>query len=227
MWILAIVTAFMTAFYMFRMWFMTFKGKKTAHHCHGESPKSMTIPLIILSVFAALIGLILLFGFDQYVSIGLDHAGQFVVGNGESEGLAGWLGDIFGSIYTYITVALVLIAIAVAYVMYARGSFDPGKLNKNGKSRLYTALTKRWYFPQLYDQIGWKLGYGVAKGVDFVDTQIVDGTVNALASAVVGGGEAASKAQTGDVRDYSGIILFGVVLLCVFIIALFYYMGGV
>ena len=236
MWILAIVTAFMTAFYMFRMWFMTFKGKKTAHHCHGESPKSMTIPLIILSVFAALIGLILLFGFDGYVSImphdvGNNAAGStlwhFMVGSGESKGLVEWLTEIFGSIYTYITVALVLIAIAVAYVMYARGSFDPGKLNKNGKSRLYTALTKRWYFPQLYDQIGWKLGYGVAKGVDFVDTQIVDGTVNALASSVVGGGEAASKAQTGDVRDYSGIILFGVVLLCVFIIALFYYMGGV
>ena len=229
MWILAIVTAFMTAFYMFRMWFMTFKGKKEAHHCHGESPKSMTIPLIILSVFAALIGLILLFGFDGYVSI-MPHevsgGWHFIVGNGEAEGAAEWLTEIFGSIYTYITVALVLIAIAIAYVMYAKSSFDPGKLNKNGKSLLYRALTNRWYFPQLYDQIGWKLGYGVAKGVDFVDTQIVDGTVNALASAVVGGGEAASKAQSGNVRDYTGVVLFGVVLLCVFIIALFYYMGG-
>jgi NADH-quinone oxidoreductase subunit L len=226
MWILAIITAFMTAFYMFRMWFMTFKGKKEGHgteHCHGESPKTMTIPLIILSVFAAVIGWILLFGFDGYLSF---DAERLRVGEGHVHGLVTWLEEIFTNIYTYITIALVLIAIAIAYVMYAKGSFDPGKLNKNGGSLLYKALTNRWYFPQLYNQIGWKLGYGVAKGVDFVDTQIVDGTVNALSSAVVGAGEGARKAQTGDVRDYTGLVLFGVVLLCVFIIALFYYMGG-
>ncbi|MCL2509477.1 MAG: NADH-quinone oxidoreductase subunit L [Methanomassiliicoccaceae archaeon] len=227
MWVLAIVTAFMTAFYMFRMWFMTFKGKSGhgAEHCHGESPASMTIPLIILSVFAALIGWIILFGFDQYITIGI-HAGQFQVGSGVGEGWSEWLHEIFTSVYTYITVALVLIAMAIAYIMYCKMSFSPGKLNKNGTSWLYKALSNRWWFPRLYDEIGWKLGNGVAKGVDFVDTQIIDGTVNALSSAVTGSGESISKMQTGNVRDYTSVILIGVIVLFVVLLALFYYMGG-
>ncbi|MCL2295793.1 MAG: NADH-quinone oxidoreductase subunit L, partial [Methanomassiliicoccaceae archaeon] len=193
LWILAIITAFMTAFYMFRMWFMTFKGKSGhgAEHCHGESPKSMTIPLIILSVFAAALGCIILFGFDEYLTIGI-HAGQFQVGSGHGHGFTGWLEDIFLSVYTYLTVALVLIAISVAYVMYSKMSVSPGKFNKDGNSWLYKALSNRWWFPRLYDQIGWKLGYGVAKGVEFVDTQVIDGTVNALSSAVAGSGDSIS-----------------------------------
>jgi len=227
MWILAIVTAFMTAFYMFRMWFMTFKGKSGhgTEHCHGESPKTMTIPLIILSFFAAAIGVVILFGFDDYLSFGVHH-GEYWIGSGHGHGFVGWLTELFTSIYTYLTIALVLIAIAIAYLMYSKRSVDPGKFNKNGKSLLYKALTNRWYFPWLYDQIGWKLGNSVAKGVDYVDTQIVDGSVNALSSAVIGGGEAVSKSQTGELRDYTAVVLLGVILLCVFIIAMFYYMGG-
>jgi NADH-quinone oxidoreductase subunit L len=228
MWILAIVTAFMTAFYMFRMWFMTFKGTPGhgGQHCHGESPKSMTVPLIILSVFAAAIGAMILFGFDNYITIGVDSLGQFQVGSGHGHGMTGWLEDIFLNMYTYLTIALVLIAIGIAYLMYSKKSFNPGKLNKDGNSWLYRALSNRWWFPQLYNQIGWKLGYGVAKGVEFVDTQIVDGTVNALSSAVSGGGESVSKMQTGNVRDYAAIVMVGVVLLFVVILGLFYFMGG-
>jgi len=228
MWVLAIVTAFMTAFYMFRMWFMTFKGKSGhgTEHCHGESPKSMTIPLVILSVFAAAIGCMLLFGFDEYITIGI-HSGHFQVGSGHGHGFVGWLEDIFLSIYTYLTVALVLIAIGIAYIMYNKMTFSPGKLNKNGNSLLYKALSNRWWFPRLYDEIGWKLGNGVAKGVEFVDTQVIGGTVNALSAAVTGGGESISKIQTGNMRDYASAILIGVIVLFVAILALFYFMGGV
>lgn len=228
MWILAIVTAFMTAFYMFRMWFMTFKGKPGhgTEHSHGESPKSMTIPLIILAPFAALLGILILFGFDDYITIGINSLGQFQVGSGHGHGLTGWLEDIFLNIYTYVTIALVLIAICLAYFMYSKRSINPGRFNKDGKSFLYRALSNRWWFPQLYDQIGWKLGYGVAKGVEFVDTQIIDGTVNALSSAVVGSGDSLSKAQTGDVRDYTAVVVLGIVAFFAVILALFYFMGG-
>jgi NADH-quinone oxidoreductase subunit L len=228
MWVLAVATAFMTAFYMFRMWYMTFKGKPGhgAEHCHGESPRSMTVPLVILSVFAAALGAVILFGFDDFITIGINAAGQFQIGSGHGHGMVGWLEDIFLSMYTYLTIALVLIAIGVAYLMYCRQTVNPGKLNKNGGSFLYKALTKRWWFPQLYDQIGWKLGYDVARGVEFVDTQVVDGTVNALSSAVAGSGESVRKMQTGNVRDYAAFIMIGIVVLFVAILALFYFMGG-
>ena len=227
MWVLAVVTAFMTAFYMFRMWYMTFKGRPGhgTEHCHGESPRSMTVPLMILAPFAAALGVILLFGFGDYLTISYD-AGMFRIGLGHGHGILGWLEDIFLSVYTYITIALVLVAIGAAHLMYDKMSVSAGKFNKDGNSWLYKALTKRWWFPQLYDQIGWKLGNGVAKGVEFVDTQVVDGTVNALSSAVAGGGESISRMQTGDVRDYTAFIAVGVVVLFAVIYMLFHFMGG-
>lgn len=228
LWVLGIVTAFMTAFYMFRMWYMTFGGKPrhASEHCHGESPASMTAPLLILSIFAVGFGFTILFGFDSLISIGADSTHNLVVGGGEAKGFE-YFTDIFESIYTYVTVALVLIAISIAYVMYNKRAFDPAKFSGEGKSVLYTALTKRWWFPQLYNQIGWKLGYGVARGVDFVDRQIIDGTVNGLSAAVAGGGEILSKGQDGDVRSYTGVVIAGIVALFIVVLAIFWYMGGI
>jgi len=227
LWFLAIVTAFMTAFYMFRMWFMTFQGVEgvNAHHTHGESPKSMVVPLCILSIFAAGLGFVILFGFDNLISIGENAAGNLQVGNGEGKGFE-YITEIFGNIYTWMTIALVLIAIGVAYLMYNKKTLNPGKFNKNGESRLYHALTMRWWFPQLYDQIAWKFGYGVARGVDYVDKNVIDGTVNGISNAVIGGGEILSKAQTGNVRSYATVVFGGVVVFFCVILGIFWYMGG-
>jgi F420H2 dehydrogenase subunit L len=226
LWILAVITAFMTAFYMFRMWYMTFRGSEghKSAHCHGESPRSMTIPLIILSIFAFGFGYVLFFGFDSLICVEIEH-GQFRVGGGEAEGFE-YLTDIFTNVWTYVTIALVFLAIYLAKSMYDKKTMDPGRFNKNGESWLYRALTKRWWFPYLYDQISWKLGYGVARGVDYVDKNIVDGTVNGLSNAVVGSGDLMSKAQTGNVNNYTSVIMGGIVVLFVAIIALFFYMGG-
>ncbi|MCL2296208.1 MAG: hypothetical protein FWC29_03905, partial [Methanomassiliicoccaceae archaeon] len=64
------------------------------------------------------------------------------------------------------------------------------------------------------------------KGVEFVDTQVIDGTVNALSSAVAGSGDSISKVQTGNVRDYASVVVIGVVVLFAVMLALFYFMGG-
>ena len=69
LWVLGVLTAFLTAFYMFRLWFMTFCGEPRSHeaeHAH-ESPKIMTVPLMILAVFATVSGLVILFNFGEVV----------------------------------------------------------------------------------------------------------------------------------------------------------------
>ena len=217
LWILAVVTAFMTAFYMFRMWFMTFMGepRENAQHCHGESPKTMTVPLIILSIFALISGLFMFVGLGDMLAI------EGVAVDAVEEGIG-----LFSNPYTYLTLVLAVIGIGLAYLMYVKKSINPGKFNKYGESWLYKALTKRWYFPDLYNQISWKLGYGVAKGVNYIDRQVVDGTVNGLSSAVVGGGDSLSKVQTGHVQDYSSIILLGVSVLAVLVIVIVAQLGG-
>ena len=110
--------------------------------------------------------------------------------------------------------------------MYAKKSINPGKFNKEGQSWIYRLFANRWYFPELYNQISWKVGYGVARGVNFVDRQVIDGTVNGLSGAVVGGGDAVSKMQTGHVQDYSSVVLIGVAVLSVVLIAIAVILGG-
>ncbi len=226
LWLLGVITAFMTAFYMFRMWFMTFMGEEghATQHCHGESPKTMTVPLIILSVFAVFSGVAILVGFDAALSFDLTSAG-FVIGGGEKEGLH-YVSELFSNPYTYLTIVLALVGIAIAYFMYAKKSINPGKFNKEGQSAIYKLLANRWFFPEFYNQISWKLGDGVARGVNYVDRQVIDGTVNGLSGAVIGGGDVMSKVQTGHVQDYSSVVLIGVSVLSVLFIVIAMILGG-
>lgn len=226
LWLLAVITAFMTAFYMFRMWFMTFMGepRENAQHCHGESPKTMTTPLIILSVFAVFSGFLIMCGLDGQLAFSVTDTG-FIVGDGETKGLE-YFSELFGNWKTYLTIVLALLGIYLAYLMYVKKSINPGIFNKNGTSALYKVLTKRWYFPDLYNQISWKLGYGVAKGVNYVDRQIIDGTVNGLSAAVVGGGDSMSKLQTGNVHDYTSVVLLGVAVLSALLVCIAIALGG-
>jgi NADH-quinone oxidoreductase subunit L len=153
-------------------------------------------------------------------------SGAFQVGGGHTEGFE-YFTELFTNPYTYLTIVLALVGIFIAYLMYVKRSINPGSFNRNGESILYKILTKRWGFPDLYNQLSWKLGYGVARGVDYIDRQVVDGTVNGLSGAVVGGGEAVSKAQTGDVHDYSSIVLLGIAVLSVLFIVIAKIMGGI
>jgi NADH-quinone oxidoreductase subunit L len=223
--VLGMITAFMTAFYMFRMWFMTFVGqpRENAQHCHGESSKSMTVPLMILSVFAVGSGLLILFGLGDVIAESLDashitshmHSGKEIAET------------IMNNMWTYVSIGLALGGIFIAFLMYSgKRLINPGIFNRNGNSLLYKLLANRYYFPQFYDQISWKLGYGVARGVDFVDRNIVDGTVNGLSNAVIGSGDTVSKMQTGYVRDYAAVVVIGAIVL-VAILFLAFYVGGI
>jgi NADH-quinone oxidoreductase subunit L len=196
---------------------MTFMGepRENAQHCHGESPKTMTMPLVILAIFALISGLFMFFGLDKMLAV------MGVQIDGAEEGLA-----LFSNMFTYLTLILAVVGIAIAYLMYVKKTVDPGKFNKHGDSWLYKALTQRWWFPDLYNQISWKLGYGVAKGVNYIDRQIVDGTVNGLSGAVVGGGDSLSKVQTGHVQDYSSIVLIGISALAVIFLIIVAQLGG-
>ena len=229
--ILGIITAFMTAFYMFRMWFMTFAGEEheSSKHAHGESSKSMTAPLCVLSVFAVFSGFLILFGLGDVISetLKVTYESLFMSLHVEVHSGTEIAKEIFTNVWTYIAIALALIGIGIAYLMYAKKSINPGKFNKNGEGMLYKVLAKRYYFPQLYNQIAWKAGYEVARGVDFIDRNVIDGTVNGLSNAVVGSADVVSKAQTGYVRNYAGFVVVGVMVLSAVLAALFYVMGGI
>lgn len=223
---MGILTAFMTAFYMFRMWFMTFMGNegKATSSSHGESSKSMTVPLIILSVFALFSGLGIIVGLGDIIVESLDttlgylnihvHDGMTLVE------------DMFANIWTYVTIGLALVGILIAWFMYGRKGKEAGKPSKLAESRFYKLLTKRYFFPQLYNAVSWKLGYGIAKGVDYMDKEVVDGTVNGLSGTVVGAGDSLSNIQNGSLNSYAAWVYAGVIILVAIIVSIFVVNGG-
>ena len=227
-WVMGIITVFMTAFYMFRMWYMTFGGPMgpATEKCHGESPASMTVPLWLLAIFAFASGFLILFGLDGMITTAPDASGSFIVGTLEGFGLMHYLEHMFLNPYTYVSIVLALVGIFIAYLMYSRFSVNPGKFNKEGTSGLYKALENRWGFTKFYDWISWTFGYRIAKAVDSFDKNIVDGTVNGLSGSVVGSGEAAKYAQTGNVGNYASIVMIGVAVIFVTALLFIYYMGG-
>lgn len=215
--ILGLITAFMTAFYMFRMWFMTFANepRENAQHCHGESPLSMSVPLIILSFFAVLSGLLILSGLGEIINESLVSSGI----NAENH-IKNIMWIIFSNGWTYVSIVLALIGIFIAYIMYQEKYINPGIFNKNGKSLGYRLLADRYHFPQMYDNVSWGLGYGVARVVNYFDRNFVDGTVNKLSKTIVGSGKIMSKTQSGFVSDYASYIVVGVTLLTILFIYL-------
>ena len=221
--VLGMITAFMTAFYMFRMWFLTFTGKPRGH-CHGESPMTMTMPLCILSVFAILSGLVIIGNFGYYVARSLKasmpHIGVYV-----EKGMD-VVKEIFTTPATYVALVLAVVGIAIAFFMYAKKEYDPEKFDQDKKPALYRFVAKRYYFPEMYNQISWKLGYGVARGVEAIDRQLIDGTVNGLSNAVVGGGDGLAKVETGYVRDYAAYVALGVLIIMGIFACVFLYGGG-
>ena len=223
--IMGMITAFMTAFYMFRMWFMTFCGQPRGH-CHGESPKSMTFPLLVLSIFAIGSGLIIAFDFGEFAAKALTGSIFTVPFEFKAEEGKEVVEAIFKNMYTYVALALAIVGILIAVIMYVKKPYVAENFDQDKKGPLYRFVAKRYYFPELYNQISWKLGYGVARGVEAVDRQLIDGTVNGLSNAVVGGGDGLARVETGYVRDYAAYVALGVLILMGIFCAIFLYGGG-
>ncbi len=226
--LVGLAVAFMTAFYMFRLCFVTFYGKPRDHHkfehAH-ESPKVMTVPLVILaflSIFAGWVGIPWLHkGYSSFV---YHHEVHHLEPN---------------FILMIVATLVALSGIYLAYLMYYKGSISPEKL-KNKFSFIYKVLYNKYYFDELYnaiiikplfkltDFLFKKFDLGVIDWLvnsvgnftvflswlwELFDTYIVDGAVNGLGYVVRGTGAGMRKVQTGQLQNYAFIIFFGIVLI--------------
>ena len=245
--VLGLVAAFMTAFYMFRAVFMTFHGEfkgggdaeregleatgsdvpEGLEHPHlGESPYTMTVPLIVLGALAIVVG----FFANPVVGLGVvnQHAfSTFVVERNE---------DVFpdhdaqvkaGSepVFDFVTAALsTLVAaggIGLAYAMYLAGRVSPSVITDRVRP-VYETLMRKYYFDELYeDLITRRLFYGyVARAVDRFDVSWLD-NVNVLVykwTDRVGRGLA--QGQTGQLQVYGIVSVVGVAVAIAFYLVL-------
>jgi NADH:ubiquinone oxidoreductase subunit 5 (subunit L)/multisubunit Na+/H+ antiporter MnhA subunit len=237
LWLMGVVTAFLTAFYMFRMWFMTFAGEEgeaTKHathtkgehvgahadehghaadvHEHHEAPWVMLAPLVVLAVLAIGSGLVVFIGDGFSGTIFFEVKEAFSL----DKIVTDWL--------TYLSVFVAIAGIALAYFTFYKKRIDAGAIASKSYVRpLYNMLLKRYGFTKGYDYIGEKVVYGFSLAVDWFDRNVIDGIVNLISRGLIGGGKRIRKMQTGLVQSYSTIVIGGVVAL----IALLYVLGFV
>jgi NADH-quinone oxidoreductase subunit L len=197
----ALIGAGITAFYMSRLFFMTFHGKKRWSddvHPH-ESPLVMTIPMMVLAVGSALLGLILSIGGT------FTHWLEPVVG-AHSEGepvLPVWL---------LMTLTLVLVAggIALARVRYWRDEVP--EVAPVG-SLLTQAARRDLYQDEVNEGLLMRPGIHLTRALVFADNRGVDGGVGGLAALVGGTSSRVRRLQNGFARSYALTMLAGVVVI--------------
>jgi NADH-quinone oxidoreductase subunit L len=201
--VLPLITAGITAFYMSRMWFMTFAGKpRDAHvyeHAH-ESPAVMTIPLVILAVFSVAVA----WGWpihDAEASYleGTIHHSQHVSVLAEFGALEGeqiWeeakitnptvraYAQAYHHLAGNLALALVGLGILFGWLLYCKRVLDPAE----GKAQfpgLHRFLWNKWYFDELYSVILVKPALSVASWCKTFDTRVIDGAVDSAARGTV------------------------------------------
>ncbi len=209
-WVLGTVAAFMTAFYIARVMFMTFHGEpradhETMHHAH-ESPWVMLIPLIVLAVGAAFFGWL---GYAYFVGAGRDafwRTAILVLPGHDS--LAG--AEQVPALIRYLPLLCGFAGLGVAYVFYVSSPQIPVRLAQRFRL-LYLFLLNKWYFDELYDRLfvrpAMAIGDGLWKGGDGL---LIDGLgPNGVAALTRDLARQASRLQTGYVYHYAFVMLIG------------------
>lgn len=193
--------AFMTAFYMFRLFFLTFLGKarNTRVHAH-ESPSVMTLPLWTLAAGSVVVGL--------PGSVWMHHAFQSFLGMGrESENLAQ------ASIVMTVSIIVGLAGIVTAFIFYVAAPVIPSTLGKIFKP-LFTLSYNKFYFDEIYSAVLIRPFKNLADRVlAWFDQFVIDGLVNFVGILTGFVSAMVRRLQTGFVQNYLLILFAGVLCL--------------
>lgn len=221
---LALIAAFMTAFYMFRAVFMTFEGEYNGGaandpdaHPHGEphlaeSPKPMVWPLAILAVPAIGAGFLV----NPIIDLGVIQAhwlAHFLDYNPAVYVKA----ESFNIVIAAISSAVAVLGIALAYLIYGRRAISAETLG-SALRPAHTLLYRKYYMDELYETLIVKrLFYGwLAYGLDWVDRSVVDKIVYFCGWLGANTGTAIRQAQTGQLQAYAMGISVGILIIFAF-----------
>jgi NADH-quinone oxidoreductase subunit L len=210
---LLVIGALMTAFYSWRLIFMTFYGDTRAdHHTYDhahESPATMMVPLAVLSLGAVVAGV-------AFVSYFIGHGEKAFWGAAlfrsdtnhilhEMHEVPEWVG--------YSSFIAMLIGFGIAWLYYIRAPWLPAATARAFKP-LYLFLLNKWYFDELYNAIfvrpAFAIGRFLWKGGDGA---VIDGAIDGTAAGVGRVTERVVKLQTGYLYHYAFAMLIGVAAL--------------
>lgn len=206
---LAMITVFMTAFYSFRVLFLTFGGEyrggsHEAHGAHGghphESAPVMIVPMVVLAVLAVVSGL-------------WNSGGGFAEFMGEHVEAPGFFGILTHGL-PWLALLVAGSGILLAYLMYSRKIISAERIGSAFKP-LYTLFLRKYFFDELYENIIVKISLigGLFVGLEKIDTYGVDGAVNTVARGAYAEGKAIRQAQTGQLQLYGLVIGIGILAI--------------
>ena len=211
---IALFTACLTAFYMFRLLFITFNGKfrgtqKQWNHVH-ESPAAMTVPLIILAVLSAIAGFVnipALFGGTE----SLTHFLSPVIQQTHQTTLS------HATEYMLMGGAVVLISAVISWAYFKFKNYEP----KEETSSFGKTLENKWYVDEFYNSILVKPLQAIAAFFNtIVEKKGIDGMVNGVGKVVNYGSRQIRLLQSGQIGNYVLLMVLGILVL--FIIQLFF-----
>ncbi len=193
------LVAGLTAFYMFRLYFLIFWWKEhkvhEGHHAPHDQPWTMSLPLIILAAVSCVAGFI--------------PFGNFVTWNGHAYDFMAH----FDWSVAAVSLAVAIIGIGLAAKMYMRENTLPAKL-KNALPALWDWCYHRFYWDELYMFITHKIIFnGICRPLAWFDRHIIDGTMDSFATVTNKASEAIKPLQSGQIQMYVWWYLFGALLL--------------
>ncbi len=194
---IAILTAAITAFYMFRLYFNIFWNKNFHAHSesheshHGEAPGTMLIPLVILGLMSVCAGFI--------------PFGKLVTSDGKA------LLTEFNPAFSIAPVLLATLGIIIAWSFYKKESLAPQRM-ANGLKGLYTGAYNKFYIDEIYIFITKKVVFNlVGRPAAWFDRNIVDGFMNLLATITGQISFLIKKLQSGKLQHYASYFFVGVI----------------
>ncbi|MDD6961184.1 MAG: NADH-quinone oxidoreductase subunit L [Muribaculaceae bacterium] len=189
------MVAALTAFYMFRLYYLIFWWKKhdTAHHTPHDAPWTMSVPLIFLAAVSCIAGFI---PFGHYVT--WDNMPY----------------DIHLDPTIAVTsVVIAIAAIALATVMYRKENAIPARL-RAAMPHLWNWAFHRFYWDELYMFITHKIIFNlICRPIAWFDRHIIDGTMDAFANITNKASFAIRGLQSGQIQTYVRVYLIGALLL--------------
>jgi len=227
LYVFGLLTALLTAFYMFRLIFLSFFGSQRydEHHVHvHESPWSMLGPLVVLAILSVIGGWLaapaLWGGTDHFTAFLAPVFGAPEAASAASEVAAHQLELILA----VVAVVAALVGIGVAWWLYLRQPSKPEQLAKSMKPVYNTLLNKYWvdelYNAAVVQPIAWISRQILWRGVDVT---VIDGSVNGVAEGLTGIGDGLRHTQSGNTRSYAVWVVVGAIVI---IAVMFFWPGA-
>ncbi|WP_096437575.1 NADH-quinone oxidoreductase subunit L [Alteribacter populi] len=200
---MAVVTAFLTAFYMFRLFFKAFTGTFRGEHVPQENSKLMTGPLTILAILAIVAGLINApftgHALEGFLTEGMNYGAQ---AHGEL-----WLAAL--------SLLVAFGGIALAWMIYGKRPNQENTTISSKVPRVHALLLNKYYIDELYEKVFVQPTIGISRLLGAVDQKIVDAAVNLLGRSTRSAGKSFGKQHNGQMQTYGLVSVVGGIAIIV------------